>query len=85
MDYIHNIVGLVGVSLLLIMYILVQRGKVSVFDVVVPGTNFVGAILILISLWHSWNLASVVIEVMWLCISGWGIASCLLRARRARK
>jgi hypothetical protein len=35
--------------------------------------NTIGAILILISLYYDWNLASFVMEVIWLSLSLYGV------------
>ena len=68
-----DIIGLVGVVIILWYYFLLQIGKCSSNSLIFSVANFVGAILILISLVFNWNLSSVVIEVAWLLISLYGV------------
>jgi hypothetical protein len=55
---------------------------VTADDLRYPVINLVGAILILVSLTKTFNLASFVIEIAWIGISIYGIAR-IMRARRA--
>jgi hypothetical protein len=77
-----DLLGLVGVSLVLLAYFLLQAGRVRADDLRYPVVNLVGACLILVSLTRTFNLASFVIEVVWIGISLFGIARILLRRRR---
>lgn len=76
-------VGLIGVSLIVGTYFLSQIGRMSVDRVAYPAANALGAALILVSLWFSFNFASFVIEIFWLAISLVGLAR-TLRKRRGR-
>lgn len=71
--HIVDFIGLVGVFIILWYYFLLQIGKCLPDSLSFSVANFIGAILILISLWFNWNLSSVVIEVAWLLISFYGI------------
>ena len=75
-----DILGLIGVFIILATYLALQLEKVSAQDWRYSALNGFGAILILISLLHSFNLASFVIEIAWLAISLFG----LFKAWRAR-
>ena len=69
-----DILGGIGVATILITYILLQSEKVRSEEMVYSVMNALGAALILVSLWFSPNLPSVVVESFWLLISLYGIA-----------
>jgi hypothetical protein len=73
MDILFNIIGLLGVFLILLAYFLITKGAVTNKDVSFHVMNLIGAILLLISLMWSWNLPSVIIEICWISISLWGL------------
>lgn len=73
MAQLGNIIGIIGVILILLAYSLLQCGKLHPLKFSYPFMNLVGAILILISLTFSWNLPSAVIETAWVIISLFGI------------
>jgi len=72
-DVIFNLIGLVGDALTLWIYFLLQTGKVKHDQLIYSVYNLVGAVLILTSLLHKWNLPSAVIEISWILISGYGV------------
>lgn len=78
---ISNQVGILGVIMILIAYLLASMGRWAVTDLYYQLVNFIGAALILFSLYYHWNLASVVIEVAWLLISVYGIYRALSTKR----
>jgi hypothetical protein len=73
LDIIFNITGIIGVSLILLAYFLLQIEKVRSDNIIYPVLNLVGASLLLISLFRFWNLPSVIIEFFWILISIYGI------------
>ena len=73
----HDIVGLVGVSFIVATYFLSQIGRMSVNRPLYPVVNAVGALLILFSLYFTFNVASFVIELFWLAISIVGLVRAL--------
>lgn len=77
-------IGIAGVFMVLWAYLCIQIDKLSREDLSFSMINFIGSILILISLIHTMNLASFVIEIAWLLISAYGIHRCL-KIRRASK
>lgn len=81
MESISDILGIIGVALVLITYLLLQLEKMSANALLYSLGNFIGAILILISLWYHWNLASVIIEIAWLLISGYGLYKIFLKSK----
>lgn len=76
----YDCVGLIGVGLILLSYALLQVEKIDPRSIRYSLLNFVGALLILVSLIFSFNLASFIIEIAWLLISAFG----LLKAWRLR-
>lgn len=78
---IANPVGIVGVILILIAYLLLQLDRMSQDSVAYSMLNVVGSVLILYSLYFYWNLASGIIEIVWLIISIFG----LFKAYRLRR
>lgn len=66
-------IGIIGVIFILISYVLLQSGKIDSKSVRYSFINLIGAVLILFSLFYSWNLASVIIEIFWILISLYGI------------
>lgn len=68
-----DIVGLLGVILLLIAYYFLNVNKLSALSLIYQLLNLIGSGLILFSLMFDWNLSAVVIEVSWMLISLIGI------------
>lgn len=70
---IFDSIGLMGVLCVVLAYFLVTHGR---FRADQPGfhvINLVGALLLLVSLYHTPNLASIVIEIIWVAISLYGL------------
>lgn len=82
MNYLTDAVGIVGVAFVVAAYFLITNRKLHGDDVRYHILNFVGASLIMVSLMFHWNTASVVIEAVWMLISGWGIWRCWRVMRR---
>lgn len=74
--------GLVGVLIILAAYMALQSEKLSIKDWRYSGANAAGAGLILVSLCFSFNLASFIIEIVWLIISLWGVWRALSRKNK---
>ncbi|MEM9600101.1 MAG: hypothetical protein AAF926_03680 [Pseudomonadota bacterium] len=68
-----DLIGLTGVALILFAYWGVQTGKLPAEDWRFSAVNGLGAALILVSLYFTFNLASFVIEIFWLIISFYGL------------
>ena len=68
-----DLIGLAGVFIILIAYGLLTLEKMDPKGCRYSASNGLGAALILISLFYSFNLASFVIEIAWLAISGFGL------------
>ncbi len=68
-----DLVGLVGVAIILLSYLLLQIDKLSSKSISYSILNLIGAVLLLISLFYNWNLPSVIIEIFWIAISIFGL------------
>lgn len=68
-----DIAGLVGVTMLLWAYVLLQSQRVKFDDYVFLGLNAGGSFLIIISLWHDFNLSAFFIEAAWVAVSLFGM------------
>jgi predicted membrane protein len=69
----YDILGTIGVAIIILTYAMLQLGRIRSEQLLYSVLNAAGASLILISLWHSFNFPSVVVEVFWLLISLFGI------------
>lgn len=68
-----DIIGLFGVALVLISYALLQLERMDPKSIIYSAMNLIGALLILVSLYYTFNLASFIIEIAWLAISFYGL------------
>ena len=68
-----DLVGLAGVGLILLTYGALTLERIDPKGWRYSAGNGLGAILILISLFYNFNLASFVIEIAWLVISVIGL------------
>ena len=79
---VHDMIGLTGVGLILISYLLLQIQRIESQDLVYSLMNLAGAAFILISLSSEWNLSSFVVELFWLLISAYGVLTWIRNRRR---
>ncbi len=82
MDSAANMIGLIGVGLIVVAYGLISTEKLSHRDKTYHILNLIGAVLILLSLLVHWNLPSFVIECVWIAISIYGIWRAVKRKNR---
>lgn len=68
-----DVVGMIGVFCIILGFYLLQANKTTSNSLLYLYLNLMGALLLLISLLYNWNFASVVVQVMWLFISVYGI------------
>lgn len=68
-----DILGSIGAATIVTTYMLLQMGKVRSDQVWYSVLNFVGAALILFSLYFKFNLSAFLIEIFWVFISLYGI------------
>jgi hypothetical protein len=77
----HDLLGNLGVLLVLATYLLVQMGRMDIQHSLYSILNSLGALLIIVSLLHNFNLSSFVIEIAWLAISLFGLLRWSLQRR----
>lgn len=77
----HDLVGNIGVLLILGSYLMLQLGKANPLSLSYSVVNGLGAVFILVTLWFEFNLSAFVVEAAWLLISLLGIWKCLQRER----
>jgi len=71
--FISDIVGVFGVGLVIVAFFFIQSGRINSNSSIYLYSNFFGSIMLLFSLYYHWNLASVVIEILWFMISAYGV------------
>lgn len=81
-DYVIDAVGIIGVLMVVLAYFLITSRHLHGDDMRYHLLNFIGAWLIMFSLFFNWNTPSVVIETIWIGISGYGIWRCWRIAKR---
>ena len=75
-----DVIGLVGGVLIIIAF--ADANAAETFDKLrFNAMNLMGAVLLIISLWVHFNLASMLLEVAWAVIALWGLVAAW-RARR---
>jgi membrane-bound ClpP family serine protease len=74
-----NTIGVIGVFLVLLAYLLLQLNRISAESLNYSLLNTIGSAFILISLYFYWNLASGIIEIAWLIISLYGLMKTIHR------
>jgi len=77
----HDAVGAAGVSMVLLTYLLLQMEKLKAQSPAYSLSNALGALLVLVSLSHEFNLSAFVIESVWLLVSLYGFVRFLIRER----
>ncbi|HEV7683395.1 MAG TPA: hypothetical protein VGO68_14800 [Pyrinomonadaceae bacterium] len=78
-----DLIGNVGVLLMVIAYLLLQLEKLSGSAVSYLALNALGAVLVIISLWYRFNFSAFLMEAFWLLISLFGLTKSLLWKRQA--
>jgi drug/metabolite transporter (DMT)-like permease len=75
----YDALGLVGAAMFVVAFAGVQIEKLDARGWPALALNFVGAILVLISLIHAFNLASFVLESVWGLVAAYGLLKLFLR------
>lgn len=70
----HDLVGNIGVAVILLTYLLLQLGRIHSGDLLYSLLNAAGAALIVLSLTSAFNLSAFVVEAVWVIISLLGVA-----------
>ena len=76
-----DLIGYSGVALLIVTYALLQTDRIDPKGFWYSFNNMIVAILVTVSLLHTMNKASMVIEVFWFIISVYGIYMYFKRRR----
>lgn len=79
MPAIHDIIGTIGVFLILSTYFLLQLGKLDPTNFNYSFLNLCGALAVLYSLSVEWNFAAAMVEIFWGIISLYGIIKYFIR------
>ncbi|MEM8767829.1 MAG: hypothetical protein AAGE43_10320 [Pseudomonadota bacterium] len=79
----HDLVGNLGVLLVLGTYLGVQMERMDVRQPAYSLANALGAVLIIVSLNFNFNLSSFIIEIAWLSISLLGLYRSWRQRQRA--
>lgn len=69
----NELTGFVGVIAIFSAYFLLQFGKLSSNSAAYSSLNLIGAGLVLISLMDSHQYAAILLEVLWLLVSIYGL------------
>jgi hypothetical protein len=72
-----QIIGLIGVGITLLAYVLLNLRRINPRQWLYSGLNAFGSLLIMFSLFYAWNLAAWVMELTWLIVSLYGIYQAL--------
>ncbi|MFN0276976.1 MAG: hypothetical protein ACKVRN_00075 [Pyrinomonadaceae bacterium] len=75
----HDILGTLGVAIILVAYVLLQIGRLRSEHPAFSLMNAVGAAMILVSLYFQFNFASFLMEFFWLVVSLYGVGKYLFR------
>ena len=78
-----DVLGLVGVALILLAYLLLQLRRIDPTSAAFSASNATGAALVLLSLYYDFNLSAAAMEGAWLLISLYGLALAWRGMRRA--
>lgn len=68
-----DLLGLLGVGMIVLAYFLVQARKTGFSDALYLHLNLWGSVLCLISLLVHWNLGGFLINSFWIAISAYGL------------
>lgn len=75
----HDIVGNIGVFIVLLTYLFLQLGRIDPRSASYSFWNIIGSLMIVISLSQHFNLSAFIIEVAWVAISIFGLCRALYR------
>ena len=73
----YDILGSVGVALIIITYFLLQIERLSSTGILYSTLNALGAFFVIISLMYEFNLSAFIVEAFWVLISVFGIVKCI--------
>lgn len=77
-----NIVGIVGVILVLLTYFLLQVDRIKSESLSYSLMNMISSMLILYSFYYEWNLPAALVEISWLAISIFGVLKWVVQNKK---
>jgi paired small multidrug resistance pump len=77
-----DVIGLAGVVITLLAYVLLNIHKITARALSYPALNALGSFLVMYSLFYHWNLSAFMMEFCWFLVSIYGMIS-VLRANKA--
>ena len=77
----YDLIGSLGVGIIILTYIALQLEKIRSETLLYSLLNAVGATLILVSLFYSFNFSAFIVEFFWLLISLFGIGKYILKRK----
>ena len=80
-DFWPDILGGIGSFIIIVAYMSIQSGKMSSEKLSYSLVNGLGASLIIVSLYHNFNLSAFIIEFFWVLISLFGIYKYLFKKK----
>ena len=75
----YDIIGSIGVGIIILTYIALQLGKIKSDALLYSLLNAVGASLIIFSLVFNFNFSAFIVEFFWMLISIYGIIKYFLK------
>lgn len=79
-----DFIGIIGIAFVLTCYFLVQAEKMNANSIKYQLLNMAGCILILVSIFYSFNLPSAIIQVVWFFISLYGLMRNLSKSKLSK-
>jgi hypothetical protein len=83
--HLFDLVGFIGVLLIVVAYLLLQLDKLPSSSPKYSLLNAGGALLIIVSLSFAFNLSAFVVEVFWFLISVFGLGRSLVYRKHSRR
>lgn len=77
----YDVVGNIGVALIIGMYFLLQLGRIRAQTVTYSFANALGAAMVMLSLIFDFNLSAFIVECFWTAISLFGMIRAVRIAR----
>ncbi len=77
----YDLFGSIGVGIIISTYVALQLEKIRSETLVYSLLNAVGASLILVSLFYSFNFSAFIVEFFWLLISLFGVGKYFLQRK----
>lgn len=82
MIFLSNLLGLFGVVMTLVAYLLLNMRKLSSQGIRYSTLNAIGSALVIYSLLYAFNLSAFIMEFIWLLISLHGMYQAIIEGRK---